>query len=418
MFDVTPYLFADEDPWLKDEDKDLVKTLYAEKYNVAALLRPRSIMEIGVRAGYSAAAFLSACPEASYLGIDNDSGDYGAWQGAPMRAAAMLKRHWPQAEVIDLDSQQLHQLPAADLVHVDGCHSYAGCLYDLRLAGKAARYILVDDVDHHPRSVGRAVQDFLAETGFRSVYLPSVRGDVLIACVDLKMFFSGGDVGDTLYALSVMKQLGGGRLRLYHADYVRAPFDAAKVERLRPLLERQPYIKEVSFGPRVGINLDAWRSHYKGNLNIADMAADAHQLPPIGRNEPWLFCEEPNAVAPVVMHRSQRYHGFFDWTPLAEKYRKQAVFIGQPWEHEEFCKTFGEVPYYHTPDWWEAARVISGCQIFCGNQSGPMALALGLCKTKIVQERHPFCANCHFEREGCYYGGFNVNEPPFLPEVV
>ena len=40
--------------------------------HVAAMLQPRSIVEIGVRAGYSAAAFLSAAPDCTYLGLDAD----------------------------------------------------------------------------------------------------------------------------------------------------------------------------------------------------------------------------------------------------------------------------------------------------------------------------------------------------------
>ena len=55
---------------------------YRLKWAIARALQPRSILEIGVRYGYSAAAFLNACPRGHYLGIDLDSNTYGGVQGA------------------------------------------------------------------------------------------------------------------------------------------------------------------------------------------------------------------------------------------------------------------------------------------------------------------------------------------------
>ena len=49
---------------------------YETKFALATLLQPKTIFEIGVRAGYSAFAFLHAIPAASYLGIDAN-GDQG-----------------------------------------------------------------------------------------------------------------------------------------------------------------------------------------------------------------------------------------------------------------------------------------------------------------------------------------------------
>ena len=40
---------------------------YRLKWAVARVLQPQRILEIGVRFGYSAAAFLNACPNATYL---------------------------------------------------------------------------------------------------------------------------------------------------------------------------------------------------------------------------------------------------------------------------------------------------------------------------------------------------------------
>ncbi len=67
-----------------------------------------------------------------------------------------------------------------DLAHVDGDHSFAGCLHDLELVEcLGCPWILVDDIDYLP-PVRHAVELFLGRTGYRHVYLPSFRGDCLI----------------------------------------------------------------------------------------------------------------------------------------------------------------------------------------------------------------------------------------------
>ncbi len=43
---------------------------YRMKWAIAKVLQPESILEVGVRFGYSARAFLEACPDAVYTGID------------------------------------------------------------------------------------------------------------------------------------------------------------------------------------------------------------------------------------------------------------------------------------------------------------------------------------------------------------
>jgi hypothetical protein len=108
------------------------------------VLQPRSVVEIGVRYGYSALAFLDACPEATYLGIDNDSSHSGGVVGAVDRAREAMRDR--RAEVLIADSQTLAALPGPqyDLAHVDGRQDGAGTWRDLALVFPACRYILVD----------------------------------------------------------------------------------------------------------------------------------------------------------------------------------------------------------------------------------------------------------------------------------
>jgi hypothetical protein len=184
MFDISPYLNP-ADPWPgQGEPMSIIQRLYSEKYNLASILRPNSILEIGVRCGYSAAAFLAACPTARYLGIDHGvPGDkHGGLDGALDFARQMLAEKFPsaQARIEVADTQQMSALPggSVDLVYIDGDHSYSGCRHDLHLAAALRpRYVLVDDVTYLPL-VRHAVEEFCV--GRRFLRLDTVRGDVLI----------------------------------------------------------------------------------------------------------------------------------------------------------------------------------------------------------------------------------------------
>jgi predicted O-methyltransferase YrrM len=185
VFDIAPYLNPD-DGFVRNEGLGLVRRIYAEKHAVASLLRPRSVLEIGVRYGYSAAAFLAAVPGARYYGLDKDSDSHGGTRDSYNWALKMLAEKFPLAavSVAVQDTSELLTLPglagAWDLVHVDGDHSEAGCTHDLGLALAARpKWILVDDLTHL-FDVARAVHEFLARHPVRHVQLPTVRGDMLI----------------------------------------------------------------------------------------------------------------------------------------------------------------------------------------------------------------------------------------------
>jgi hypothetical protein len=221
----------------------------------------------------------------------------------------------------------------------------------------------------------------------------------------MKVFSQGGDVGDLIYSLASVKTLGGGRLRLVKTNYVRESFSPEKVELLRPFLENQPYVTGVEYSQvHTGINLDEFRKSRLNNLSLCDRVATALKIPHYPRDEPWLSCDSPNRIAPVVIARSSRYHSNkCPWPQIWNRYSTKAIFVGLREEYEDWRNRFGSIDYYPTKDWWELCRVIAGAQLFIGNQSAPMALAIGLCVPKIIQEVCLECPNCHFKRSGIYY---------------
>lgn len=139
---------------------------YRAKFDVAQTLAPASILEIGVRAGYSALAFLQAVPAAQYLGLDLDEGGWGGVAGYLTHARTRLEPY--NAVVLHCDTQAVPLPPdlaqlvmGYELWHVDGDHSFRGAVTDLVTAHlHGARWILLDDYDFAP-DVRRAAHYFL-----------------------------------------------------------------------------------------------------------------------------------------------------------------------------------------------------------------------------------------------------------------
>ncbi|WP_020469326.1 glycosyltransferase family protein [Zavarzinella formosa] len=230
-----------------------------------------------------------------------------------------------------------------------------------------------------------------------------------------EVFSHSGDIGDLIAALPTMKALGGGRLNLFPSRHTGHRMTPERAASLKPLLEIQPYVSSVQWseGP-VGTNLDKWRSHYKTNLNLADMVSECHGVPHYPRENPWLEVDRPDKVARVVMGRSPRYHNWnfvAVWKSAWEKYRLDAVFVGSPEEHADFCLQVGPLPYFKTDNHLQLARVIAGSELCLFNQTGNFWLAEGM-KKQTVLEVCLKTQNCHFSRRGLTYG---VNEHTQLP---
>jgi 2-polyprenyl-3-methyl-5-hydroxy-6-metoxy-1,4-benzoquinol methylase len=117
---------------------------YRLKYAICKAINPRSILEIGVRYGYSAIAFLHACKDATYLGIDNNSDAYGGVVGAVEWAKKVTEKY--HAEYLIADTQQMTSLPGGpyDFIHIDGQQDGDGTFHDLEIAMKRGSWILVD----------------------------------------------------------------------------------------------------------------------------------------------------------------------------------------------------------------------------------------------------------------------------------
>lgn len=250
-----------------------------------------------------------------------------------------------------------------------------------------------------------------------------------------KAFYHSGDLGDIIYSLPTVKAMGGGSVYLGPDNKsgmkTRELLTENRVKLIAPLLTTQSYVKAVQYAESVPDNVTINLNKFRVNLlrTRCDVRPGmnlvrAHLLTfglPLGLDrDPWLTV--PTAIQhgyPVVVARSSRYHNSrFDWKQVVRRYRNQMVFVGLPDEYFAFCAQFGKVDYRPTGDLLELARVIAGCKVFIGNQSCPLAIAVGLGKPVILEECY-WTSNCVFDRPN-FTRGFNIKSMPatFAPPLL
>jgi hypothetical protein len=213
-------------------------------------------------------------------------------------------------------------------------------------------------------------------------------------------FKHSGDLGDIIFSIPAIQALGQGQASLYLSrapGFTREDMTEERFNFLLPLLCCQKGLQRVERyrGQAVLYDLDEFRRHWfkltknndSGNgVTIADWHCRAFGVDSKVTQEPWLQVPGWTQRYQVVINRTDRYHGrFFDWKKVVDKYKRQAVFIGLPKEHEQFVAEFGYIPYKPVADALEMAQIIYGCQLFIGNQSLPEAIAEGFKKDKILE---------------------------------
>ena len=225
-----------------------------------------------------------------------------------------------------------------------------------------------------------------------------------------KSFVIGGDMGDIIYHLLFIKNLGGNK---YHIDpaggpnggtgytregYIRngdgnpGKFNLTKALFLLPLVKQQPYLDDVDLYS--GDPLDSWKlydvnasEYHKDDLGIKNLTyfhAKKYDLALEDLNEPWLEVQNKKVIDPnrtIVINRTLRYRGndnyyFFN----RQEFNEKAIFVGIPEEYQEFLQRFGTpgIPFIATNTAAELAEVIAGCKHFVGNGSLAASIAIGL----------------------------------------
>lgn len=244
------------------------------------------------------------------------------------------------------------------------------------------------------------------------------------------IYHHSGDSGDAIYSLSVVKMLGGGDYFFSpECDYPtrnRAPGSDFQgwCRNIVPLFQAQPYIWNAHFsaGRPKSVDVDfnrfrdcyipANRSHYDNTASLISLQGKPFGISP-PEDKPWLVVDKKMGVGgrPIVVNLTPRYRNpHFPWLHLIKQYGDQMVFVGTPAEasvFDQLCYGPGKkVPWIQTANLLELARVIAGASVFIGNQSAPMAIALGL-GVNVIQECWQGNPNCLLRRPNAIYWGVN-----------
>jgi hypothetical protein len=225
-------------------------------------------------------------------------------------------------------------------------------------------------------------------------------------------FKHSGDLGDLWYSLPIMRYMGSGDIYLVEdglkstkADGTPSGLSRKLIDMAKPLLEAQPYIGKCELWGKqeVEVDMDIFRRiNLYGDINLCELILQNSGVPFRESDTPWLTCNK-NRVAARVFARSPRYHNpNIKWAEIYNAYKTDAVFVGLPYEHQLFEAKVGPIPYRPVKDFLEMAEIINGADLFIGNQSSPMAIAIGLGKN-FIQEVCLNCPNCMFDRPNAKY---------------
>jgi len=234
----------------------------------------------------------------------------------------------------------------------------------------------------------------------------------------VKTFLHSGDMGDIVYALPTIRAMGGGVLYLDTSGGGNDPFVNRQLGSgwhlkfndtcynfLKPLIEAQPYIHGVEkyVSQKINVNLNGFRTRLRADNqeNLAQSHLKYFNLDLSDKEIiPWI--EVPDSgrapVREIVVNRSLRYHtAYIMWVTLAGMCRDKAEFVGTPFEHEVFSKTFEiDIPYYPCENALVLAQRLKDARYFIGNQSMPMSVRIGL-GLPFAQESYIKCPNCIFD---------------------
>lgn len=234
-----------------------------------------------------------------------------------------------------------------------------------------------------------------------------------------KTFKHSGDIGDIIYSLPTIKRLGGGILYLDISggadEYTckvqcmegKTKFNLTSFNYIKPLLEVQPYIKEVKIynKEKIDYNLNDFRYKFSDpnsrskTKNLLDLHLEAFNLEEWNPNESWISVNTKiNLDKTTLVTRTPRYQSNFPWFQSNKfKIRDNAMFVGLPKEHEYFEWTFDiKVPYYPVNNALDMAIALNSCNAFISNQTSTLAIAIGLGTVPTVQEVDQRVPNCVF----------------------
>lgn len=210
----------------------------------------------------------------------------------------------------------------------------------------------------------------------------------------------GAEVGDALYCLPTLRELGSVDVRCIDRPWTR-PQWTSRCLSLKRLFEAQPYINsfEVWSGEDIDLDLTTYRN---GGYRIGELIPEkvARWARVKISLDKWIeVTPSEKTSGRIVINRAPRWVGkVFPWKEIVEMFRRDLIFVGTDAEHSSFCAQFGMVERLRCTDLQEVAEAIAGAELFIGAQSSPFALAEAM-KVDSVLETCPTAPDCMFQRD-------------------
>lgn len=221
----------------------------------------------------------------------------------------------------------------------------------------------------------------------------------------------GGDLGDAIFSLPVIRCLPKGPHQVVFADSKWCGSFIRRCPILKELYESQPYISgtEIDDNTQCDLDLTNFRIWHTATTTLVDAQwseanSKIQNIKPLDGAPPWLsFKEEREPSGKIIIARSPRYNNhFFPWQKVVDLYGKRLQFVGLPEEHATFQKNFCKVKHLKVNNFLELAHHIRNSELFIGNQSSPHAVAMGL-GVPIIQETCLEQPDCIFRRQNVQY---------------
>lgn len=204
---------------------------------------------------------------------------------------------------------------------------------------------------------------------------------------------SSGGLGDIVYSIPVMRELGV-ELLYVKQHYYRSPFTNL-YEAIKSLVEFEgfkcqlyPDVPMYSYPVPANFDLDTFRKQPgRGRVFIQDNMRRRFQLQ-LKAYTPWLSLPVTDGDYSVI-HLTDRWRGekLVDWNKVLQRIEGKVYFIGLQHEWADFCYQYGNIEWYATSDVLEMAELIAGCKALYCNQSVSLTLAQGLGKSYFLEAK-------------------------------